>query len=198
MLIPSSHTHNVTPSKVKLIIHHQFPGVELVSPFYDCYGATCYILPDQSVDVGSTTQAGFNIDHTQSESIGILMYKLQRKNADQSDEEIIFSEDQATYLQLAMVWEINRSKVFHLFSRPIKHDKSIVWDGDNLVKLISLCRAFDLQHGPIEETHLIYDNMVLMTTLDVTHEECYKVEMTISEGSIKYNTWKPRYIGLNR
>jgi hypothetical protein len=29
-------SQNDTPSKVKLMIHHQFPGIELVSPIYAC------------------------------------------------------------------------------------------------------------------------------------------------------------------
>jgi hypothetical protein len=51
-----------TSPKVMLILHHQFPGIELTSPVYAARRATCYLIPDQSVDVGSTTQAGFNID----------------------------------------------------------------------------------------------------------------------------------------
>jgi hypothetical protein len=61
------------PSKVKLIIHHQFPGIELVSPICAGKCATCYLSPDQSVVVGSTTQAGFNINPDEDESIGILI-----------------------------------------------------------------------------------------------------------------------------
>jgi hypothetical protein len=35
--------------------------------------------------------------------------------------------------------------------------------------------------------------------VNVAHEEeCYRLDMTISEGSIKYDTWRPRYINLNR
>jgi hypothetical protein len=64
------------PLEVKLIIHNQFPGVELVSPVYASEGAKRYLSPDQSVDFGSTTQAGFDIDLNQDEPTGALIYKL--------------------------------------------------------------------------------------------------------------------------
>jgi hypothetical protein len=72
-----------TTSKVELIIHPQFPGIELVSPVYYSDGAICYPSPDQKVDAGFTTQTSFNIDPDGDESIGALMCKLQRMNIDQ-------------------------------------------------------------------------------------------------------------------
>jgi hypothetical protein len=38
--------HNDPPSKVKLIIHNQFPGTELVSPVYAGEGTICYLSLD--------------------------------------------------------------------------------------------------------------------------------------------------------
>jgi hypothetical protein len=49
------------PLDVKLIIHHQLPGIELVSLLYYIDGATWDLPPDQRVDFGSTIQADFNI-----------------------------------------------------------------------------------------------------------------------------------------
>jgi hypothetical protein len=55
------------------------------------------------------------------------------------------------------------------------------------------------QYGPIESTYLIHDNNVLMERVNTTREaEYYKLEMTISEGSIKDGTWRPRYIDVDR
>jgi hypothetical protein len=53
---------NGTLSKAKLIVHHQCPSIELVSPVYACDGAECHLLPDQRVITGSTAQSGFNIN----------------------------------------------------------------------------------------------------------------------------------------
>jgi hypothetical protein len=44
----------------------------------------------------------------------------------------------------------------------------------------------------------MHDNTVLMTSLNVTREECYKLEMTISEGSIKDDTQRPHYIDMDK
>jgi hypothetical protein len=48
------------------------------------------------------------------------------------------------------------------------------------MKLAECYELFDMQHGSIEETWLMHDNTVLMTSLNVTHEaERYKLEMII-------------------
>jgi hypothetical protein len=175
------------PSKVKLMISNQFPGIELVSPVYNSDGA-CYLSPDRRVDIGSTMQADFGIDITQSESVGILAYKL-RKNTDQPDE--------TTYIHLVVIWEVNSSSGFYVYSDLIESDKSYVWDRDDLMSLASEFELVNMQHAPIEETYLMHDNTVLMTRVNVTHEEeCYKLEMTISETSIKDDTMRIQYIDM--
>jgi hypothetical protein len=192
-------SQNDTPSKVKLEIYNQCPSIELIYPVYASDGASCYLLPNQRADVGSMIQAGFNIDLTQNESIGIFMYKLQRKHIDQSNDNIIPSEEKATCIQFVMIWKACKSEKFHVYADPIEHDKNRVWDRDNMMKLAESYKLFDVQYSPVEHTWLIYDNIVIMTSLNVIREEeYYKLEMIISEGSIKDDTWKPRYIGLNR
>jgi hypothetical protein len=79
------------PLKVKLVIHNQCPGIELVSPVYGGDSITCYISPDQRVDAGSKMQVGFSIHPAREESIGIFMHKLQKKKTDQSNEDIMSS-----------------------------------------------------------------------------------------------------------
>jgi hypothetical protein len=74
---------NDLPSEVKLMIHHQFPNIELVSPMYAGEGVVRYLLPDQNIDTGSTIEAYFSTDLNQDESISILMCKLERKDNDE-------------------------------------------------------------------------------------------------------------------
>jgi hypothetical protein len=184
--------------KMTLIIHHQFPGIELVSPVYYSIFATCCLLPDQRVNVGTTTQIGFNIHPAQEWSIGVLMYKLQRRNTDQSNEEAISSEE-ATCTQLLMIWEVKNYNEFYVDLYLIEHDKRHVWDRDRLIKLVSNFELINVQDGPIEETWLMRDNAVLMTSLNATHEEeRYKLEVTISEVSIKDDTLRLWHIDLDR
>jgi hypothetical protein len=192
-------SQNDVPSKVKLMIHHRFPGVELMSPIYTGDGATCYSSPDQKVDAGSTMQVDFNIDPDQDESIGVLMYKLQRKNANQSNDTIIFNGNEAPYTQLFIIWKVNNSKEFCMVSDLIEYDKGHVWNRIELMRLAKCYELYDIQHGPIEKTYLMRDNAVFMTRVNVTREEeCYKLEITISETGIRDDTWRPQYIDVDR
>jgi hypothetical protein len=98
-----------------------------------------------------------------------------------------------------VIWKVNSSKEFYVYSSLIEYDKSHVWDRDKLTKMTEYCKMFNIQHCPIEETYLMHDNKVLMTRLDVTREaECYKLEMTISEASINKDTQRPRYVDMDR
>jgi hypothetical protein len=189
---------NNAPSEIKLVIHRQCTGIKLVSPMYASDGLICYLSPDHRVDAGSIAQIRFNVDLTQSESVGILMYKLQRKNTEQSNEDTTSSEE-VTCTPLIMIWNINSFNDFYVYSRVIEQDKGYVWDRDKLMKLAERYSLFGVQHGPIKDTWLTSDNTALTTSLDAIHEEeCYKLEMTISEASISDNTQKPWYIDLDR
>jgi hypothetical protein len=136
-------------------------------------------------------QASFNIDPDQDESIGVLMYKLQEKNT------VRFGE--ATCTQLLIIWKVNKSKVFWATSRLVEHDKSRVWDEVGLMKLTKHYVSSNVHYGLIEDTWLMHDNTVLMTRINVIcEEECYKLEMTVSETSIEDDTQRPQYISLYR
>jgi hypothetical protein len=186
------------PSKVKLMLHHQFPGIELVSPTYVGDGVTCCLSPDQIVDTGSTMQTGFSIDSARAGSISALTYKLQRKNVDQFNEETISSEE-ATCVQLFMIWMVNSFKEFCVVLSLLEHDKDCIWGRDELMKLAKYRSEFSIQHGFIEETWLMHDSTVLMTRMNVTREaECYKLEITISESSINKDTQRLWYIDMDR
>jgi hypothetical protein len=187
---------NNTP-KVKLVIHHQFPGIELVSPVYACDGATCILPPDQRVNVGSTMQTGFNINFFRKGLFGILMYEL--RSTKQFNKNAIYSEDEATCTQLFIIWKINDSKEFLVISYMIEHDKGYIWDKNNLMRLAKQYKLYDIQHVPVGATYLMRDNTVLMTRMNVIREgKCHKLEMTISGGSIKDDTWRPKYIDVDR
>jgi hypothetical protein len=183
-----------TPSKVGLIIRNQSPGFELVSPLCCSGGAECYLSPDQRIDVGFTTQVGFSIDPDQ-EPIGVLMYKLQRKNI---DEEAISGEGEATCIWLVVVWKVYISRKFCVILDLIEHDKGHVWDNDELMELDEYYKPYDIQHGHVEETYLMHDNTVLTAGLNIVCKgEYYELGMTISEGSIKEDTQRLHYIGLD-
>jgi hypothetical protein len=198
-LIPNDTDHTNDGPKMTFIIHHQFPGVELISPVYFSLFATCCLSPDQRVDFSSTTQADFNIHPNRNVSIGALMYKLQRKNIDQSNGETISSKEEATCIQFIIIWKVKNHSEFHAYPFLIEHDEGHVWDSAKLMELAFVCGLLNIQYIPTEETWLMHDNAVLMTSLNITHEEeCYKLEMTISEGSIKDDTQRLWRVDLDR
>jgi hypothetical protein len=80
------------------------------------------------------------------------MYKLQRKDIDQSSEEAISSEDETTCIQLVINWKVNNSGEFCMILFLVEHDKSYVWDRDGLMKPVKHYASFNIQHGPIKET----------------------------------------------
>jgi hypothetical protein len=189
----SQQCEDKAPLEVNLIVCHQFSGIELVSPVCVSSGAESYSSPDQKVVFGSEMQVNFKSIRSCEDSFSVLIYELQRKNADQSNEE------ETTCTQLVIVWEINNSKKFSTSSYLIECDKDCVWDEDKLLELIKHYKPVNMQHGLMEDTWLIYDNKVLMTSLNITHEEeCYKLKMTISETSIRDDTQRLRYIDMNR
>jgi hypothetical protein len=185
----STYTGDVS-SKVKLIIHHQCPGIELVSPLYCGDGAVGHLSPEQSIDVGSTTQVDFNVDPIYNMSA--FMYKIQRKYIDTSDKE-------ATCIQLFVIWKIDKSGEFYIYSCLIEHDKDLVLNRDGMMKLVEHCEL-NIQYHLFEVTWLMRDNSVLMTRINITtsEEACYKLEMTIAETSIRDDTRRPWYIDINR
>jgi hypothetical protein len=183
--------------EVKLIVHNQCLGIELVSPVYAYDNATCHLSPDQRLDSGSTMKAGFNIDSTQEESIGILMYEL--KNTKQFSNNVISREDKARCAHFSMIWKVNNSKEFYVNWHIIVHEKGRIWNRDKLIELAKQCDIFNIKHSPIEETLLTHNNTVLMTRANITHEgECYILEITISETNIRHNTWRPWYLDMDR
>jgi hypothetical protein len=133
----------------------------------------------------------------QDEAIGALMYKLQRKNIEQSNVKVT-SNEEAMCLQLVVIWKARSPKEFWVTSFLIEHDKGHIWDKDRLIRLSEHYSLCGIQRRSIEWTWLLHDNTVLMTSVNGTHEEeCYKLEMTISEEVINKDTQRPQYIDID-
>jgi hypothetical protein len=189
---------NDAPSEVKLIFHHQFHGIELVSPTYASRRATCHLQPDQNVDDGSITQAGFKIMSSHKSRFGVVMYRLQRKNTDLSNVDAIPNEEE-TCTQLVTVWKINRSKKFSATSYLLEHDKDRVWDDNRLLQLARDYNPVNIQYNTIEDTWLTHDRTVLTTILEFDFNPSDVVlNIAISEGVEDGHTKRPERINLKR
>jgi hypothetical protein len=176
---------------LEVMIHHQFPDIALVSPLCYSNSIAYYIPSDQRIDFGTTAQAGFEIDLLRNELICALMYRLEGKHINEFD--------RTTYIQLVMIWKLDKFKKFHLATHLIAHDKYQIWDRDRLKVLTEHHKLFSIQHDSVEKTWLMHDITVLMTSVNVTREEeCYKLDITISETNVKNDTQKPQYIDMDR
>jgi hypothetical protein len=84
---------------LNITIHNQHPNLELTSPIYCNNGTVCLTSPSQQIDAGSATKASFGIVPKQRGSKGALLYKLQRRHAnetrDQPNRSIAYIEDTA-------------------------------------------------------------------------------------------------------
>jgi hypothetical protein len=178
------------PSELKLTIHNLCPNIRLAHPVYVSNHVTCYRAPDQIVDIGSTAKIGFKNNLFSESSSGVLLYKLK----------ITYEEsNEATWTQIFMFWSVHESGELFLTLYLIEHDKSDVLDKNRLMRLIEDWKGFNIRCNLIEETWLMHDNIMLMLKINVIREaKYYKLEMTISETSVRDDTWRLHYYDMDR
>jgi hypothetical protein len=120
--------------------------------------------PDQKVNVNTMTRASFGINAIKYEYESALIYKLQRKKHLESNADNTFAEDAVTSPQLLAIWRaIDKSKI-SIRTLLIKHSNTITWDEDTLKKLYSMYLALCRDNDVIEDTWMLDDATVLMTT----------------------------------
>jgi hypothetical protein len=91
------------------------PNTKLVSPVYFGDGAICLKLFGQQVDIGTKMKASFEINISQDDFGGALLFKLQRysdsqHNIDTSTTED--NEDEAMHVHMLVVWKLKDAKPF--------------------------------------------------------------------------------------
>jgi hypothetical protein len=173
---------------VKLVILNYFSGIELTSLVYVGNGAKCNISPYKNVRSGSKIRAYVKNDLFQRESICALTYTLYRMHT-----------HKARCTWLVMIWKVDNFKRFYLVPRLIERDIDHIWDEDWRMRLAQEYTLSSIPYDTVEDTWLMYYNIVLMTRMIVIHKKLYyKLEMTISSGNTSDFTQKPQYIGLNR
>jgi hypothetical protein len=190
-IVDQKYPSNELPT-VRLEIHHQFPGIGLVSPVYAYDHVTQHSSLSQRIDADSTTQLDFAMDLTQGDPIGILMYEL--RDTKKVDNYAISSENEARCTRFGIVWMVDNSKNFYVNSFLIEHNK---------LRLMRLAtgnyKPYDIQHIFVEVPYLMCDNTMWMTRTKATRKgESYKLDITISKGSTKYSAWRTHYIDMDR
>jgi hypothetical protein len=181
---------------ISVRVHNQCSNSELISPVYFGRNVIWHIVPDQKVNANTVARTSFGREMFKTEFASALIYKLHRKKLpesnDQSNENNIFAEDSLASIQLLIIWRFNNQYDFCVRALLIKHSNTITWNEDTLEKLhsmhLSLCRDDDIT----EDTWLLDDETVLMTTSK--WEVGHTVEITISEGTRKDDTIEPLWV----
>jgi hypothetical protein len=173
-----------------VVIHNQCSDFKLTSPAYFGRNAIWIRFSDQKVDTNAMTRASFGRSIFKIEFEGALIYKLQRKKCIESSLDSTFTEDKPTNLQLLIIWESNNRDDVFVRALLIKHSNAITWDEDKLERLYSMYRTQHTYGYFIEDTWLLDDATVLMTT-SIWEEKRHTTEVTISEGIRERNSMEP-------
>jgi hypothetical protein len=184
---------------ISVPIHNQCSDFELISPVYFGRNALWIRPPGQKVDANAITGASFGEEIFTTEFTSALLYKLQRKNHpkpnNQPNVDGSFTEDSPTSLQLLVIWRYNVEHGFYVRALLIKHSNTIIWDEDTLEKLHSMHLSLCKNDVIIEDTWLLDDAVVLMTTLE--WEMGYTIKAIVSEGIRKDGVMEPLWVSLN-
>jgi hypothetical protein len=125
---------------------------------------------------------------------GILTYMLNRENI-KPDEKY-----KPTHIRLFVIWKSEGYKNFRLFALLIECDKTLSWDK---LKVKEYCQRYDNQlstyTGPIENTWLIDDDLVVMIRLELDFmKRDGRLSITVSESVRDERTKRPVWINLKR
>jgi hypothetical protein len=169
------------PRSVKLNIHNQCLNVDLISPAYATSdGLECHRAPAYKVCAGDIMKSAFIINKSNHVSYGVLIYRLQRKQAHESTET---SEDTSSISRLLVFWVISKFNELYADVLLVEHAKEFVWNEDDLREL------YDKNYHQLKEyddiipaTWLMDDHMILKTSFKTENlEENFDLSISIYE-----------------
>jgi hypothetical protein len=172
----------------RMIIHNQCSKINLVSPIYFGNGAVCPKLSDQQIDVNAKTRVCFEINATQDDFEGALLYKVQRhvKSDDQHNMNILtteINENDAKCIQMLTAWKVEDFRLSVLLAL-IEHTKKFTWNRVKLKKLYYENRRWLKRYvSTTLDTWSMDNNVALKTTFKVRYlEGNFYLSISISEG----------------
>jgi hypothetical protein len=195
------HAVSFDKEALDITICHLHPDLELVSPVYCSNGTVCRVSPSQRIDTGDTMKASFGIGSKQGTFKGVLLYKLRRKyttKAGRQSNNTASIEDTAANIYLLIIWDVQYS--CHIFRACLlEYTDHFTRDEDKLWALHYeyMDRIYEC-YNYIEIPWLMNDGIVIKTELDVTYRSNCRLDVVISEGSGKYNMYKPAKINPER
>jgi hypothetical protein len=196
------YTVSFAKEALNINIHNQYQGLELTSPVYFSNGTTCRVSPSQQTDTGTIMQASFGIAFKQETFEGALLYKLQRKHSNRSDDQPDNStapvEDTETGIYLLVLWNVESD--YHRFRVClITCVDEFTWDEDKLWALYKEYsdQVYESYRSSIV-TWLMHSNAVMETRFDVKYGSGYKLNIGLSERSERHDMREPVKIDPKR
>jgi hypothetical protein len=175
-------------SPVSLNIHNQSQVINLISPVYFMHGGRWRVIPDQEIDVNTTTRNHIGFDSGQNILEGALVYRIQRKRAESA-------QDESKHIQLLVAWRGKYTGKLHVRVMVIEHDREL--DKDNMKKLYQkYWHLLNTLINPVGSNWLLNDTEVLATTVIIMNGG-YRWDISISEGKGD-NIERPLWLNVER
>jgi hypothetical protein len=183
-------------------IYSQCSNIKLLSPVYFGNGATCPQLSSQQIDTSTKMIACFEINATQDDFEGALLFKLQRYSDSQYDIDTSITETDksgATHLHMLVAWKGKDSKPF-LHIALVEHAKEFTWNEDELRKLYDKNRGWLKEYDNVtSNVWLMNNNMVVKMVSKVRGiKENFELSIFIYEEEMNKYAMKPLCIDLKR
>jgi hypothetical protein len=187
---------------MSVVIHNQRSNTELISPVYFSNGAVCPKLSDQQIDSNIATKIRFEVNTTQDEFEGALLYKLRRNLHDQYSMDTLITEtnrNDTTHVYMFVAWKMKDSIPF-LCVVLVECAKEFIWDENKLKKLHDKnCDRLKKFDDTISDTWIVDDNMILKATFGVRDlKGNFELSMSISEEERDNYAMRPLWIDLTR
>jgi hypothetical protein len=173
----------------------------LVSPVYFGNGAVCPKLSNQRIDIDTEMNACFEIETTQNDFEGALLFGLERcsnwYNMDTSTTET--NKNKTPHVHILAIWKVKDSKPFVRVVL-VEHTREFTWNEDKLRKLYDKNFGWLKEYNnPMSDTWLMNSNVVLRISFKVKLlKENFELNISISEEEKDDYVMKPLYVDLER
>jgi hypothetical protein len=183
---------------LNITVRNLYPDLELISPVYFSDCTACHVSPKQRVDTGNTMETSFGIGLKQKYLKGALLYKLQRKYVDRTDNQLgsnmVSNKGTTTNMYLLVVWN-DGCDSYGFYVYLIECPIDFTWDEDRLWILYKEYKEkFHENYRSNINTWLMNGGALMRTKLDVTYGSDYKLDIIISEGAWEHKMLKPMKI----
>jgi hypothetical protein len=183
-------------------IYNQCSNIKLAPPVYFSNGAVYSKLSSQQLDIGASMRVSFEINPTQYNFEGALLFKLKRYSDSQSNMDTSTTEtdkNESTHVHILVAWKMRDSKPSaHVVL--VKHTKEFAWNEDKLKKLYyenhDRLKEYD---DTISATWLMDNNITLKAGFSIRDsDEGVDLNVSVSEEERDDYIMRPLCVDLKR